>query len=64
MEAIYNFAQFILAVALFLAALSGSVSFIVRGSVDTLLGYVACLLFIALTWLLVAQTWREMRKGE
>ena len=64
MEAIYNIAQFILAVALFMATLTSSISFIVRGSVDTLLGYAVCLLFIVLTWLLVAQTWKEMRKGE
>ena len=64
MEAIYNIAQFILAVALFMATLTSSISFIVRGSVDTLPGYAACFLFVGLTWLLVSRTWREMRKGE
>lgn len=54
--------QMALAVLIFAAVCTSVIGHIALGHISTWFGYLACVPFIALTWMLVKIAWKELRE--
>ena len=63
MDKTFAIVQLILAVLMFLLVVSGVVGHIALGHITSFLGYLTCLLFIALSWALLRIALKELREN-
>lgn len=63
MDKFFSIIQFVLAIIMFLCALTGAVSHTIMGHITSLLGFIVAFVFIALTWFLVHLSWKELHEA-
>ena len=63
MDKTFAIVQLILAAVMFLLVISGVVGHIALGHITSLLGYLACLVFIALSWAFLRIAFKELREN-
>lgn len=63
MDKTFAFAQLILAFVMFMLVITGVVGHIALGHVTSLLGYIACIVFIALSWAFLRIAFKELREN-
>ena len=62
MERTMHVSQFVMACIMFLCVVASVVANIVRGHIASILGYLVSIIFLALTWILVRISYKEMRE--
>lgn len=63
MDRFFSIIQFVLAIIMFLCALTDAVSYTIMGHITSLLGFIVAFVFIALTWNLVRLSWKELHEA-
>lgn len=62
MDKTFSFVQLIIAVVIFLCVVSGVVGHIVLGHITSVVGFIVCAVFIALSWVLLHISFKELRE--
>lgn len=63
MDKTFSFIQLIIAAVLFLCIVASVIGHIAMGHVTSFLGYLTCLVFIALSWAFLRIAFKELREN-
>ena len=63
MEKPFYIAQLIIAVVIFLCVITGVVGHIVLGHITSVLGFLVSFVFVALSWVLLRISYKELREN-
>lgn len=61
MDKTFSIAQLIIAAVIFLCVITGVVGHIVLGHITSLLGFLVSFVFVALSWVLLRISYKELR---
>ena len=62
MDKTFSFVQLIIAAVIFLCVVSGVVGHIALGHITSIFGFIVCAVFIAISWVLLHISYRELRE--
>lgn len=63
MDKTFTIAQLIIAVVIFLCVVSGVIGHIVLGHITSIFGFIVSFVFIALSWVLIRISYKELREN-
>lgn len=63
MDKTFSIAQLIIAAVIFLCVITGVVGHIVLGHITSVLGFLVSFVFIALSWVLLRISYKELREN-
>ena len=63
MDKTFTIAQLIIAAVIFLCVITGVVGHIVLGHITSVLGFLASFVFVALSWVLLRISYKELREN-
>lgn len=63
MDKTYSIAQLIIAAVIFLCVITGVVGHIVLGHITSVLGFLVSFVFVALSWVLLRISYKELREN-
>ena len=63
MDKIFSIAQLIIAAVIFLCVITGVVGHIVLGHITSVLGFLVSFVFVALSWVLLRISYKELREN-
>lgn len=63
MDKTFSIAQLIIAALIFLCVIGGVISHILLGHITSVLGYLVSFVFIALSWVLLRISYKELREN-
>lgn len=63
MDKTFSFVQLIIAAVIFLCVITGVVGHIVLGHITSVLGFLVSFVFVALSWVLLRISYKELREN-
>lgn len=63
MDKTFSFVQLIIAAIIFLCVVSGVIGHIVLGHITSIFGFIVSFVFIALSWVLIRISYKELREN-
>lgn len=63
MDKTFSIAQLIIAAVIFLCVITGVVGHIVLGHITSVLGFLVSIVFVALSWVLLRISYKELREN-
>jgi hypothetical protein len=63
MDKIFTITQLIIAAVIFLCVITGVVGHIVLGHITSIFGFIVSFVFIALSWVLIRISYKELREN-